>query len=301
MTSGLAGDLELVDQEVAQLVRHVGVDRDRITIAAAAPLERALEEPDQVLGLLLDLDVAVADQAEHAALDHLEAREQARSRKMSTSSSSGRKRIAGAAAGGRSARPAAAAAPAPSAAAVVLARAASGSAEKPPLGMNGNGCAGSMASGVRTGKTWSMNCWSSQRRARRRSARPARARRCRPRAARSCSSRQHVLLARPSGVDARSLIAASCSAGVRPSSLSSVERRSAAVDQAGDADHVEFVEVVGRDRQEAQPLQQRMARVAGLLEHPLVEGEPGQLAIDEASRAVGCYFEARALFRWWSN
>ena len=26
--------------------------------------------------------------------------------------------------------------------------------EKPRLGMNGNGCAGSIASGVRTGKTW---------------------------------------------------------------------------------------------------------------------------------------------------
>ena len=52
--------------------------------------------------------------------------------------------------------------------------------------------------------------------------------------------------------------------------------------QAGDAHHVEFVEVVGGDRQEAQPLEQRVVRVAGLVQHALIEGEPGQLAIDEA-------------------
>ena len=68
------------------------------------------------------------------------------------------------------------------------------------------------------------------------------------------------------------------------------------VDQAGHPDHVEFVEVVGRDRQEAHALEQRLALVAGLLEHPHVEGQPRQFTIDEASRAVGCYFEARRYF-----
>src|SRR4029453_11580910 len=53
-------------------------DRDRDQIAAAAALERALVEQDEIFGLLVDLDVAVADQAEHAALDHLVAGEQAR-------------------------------------------------------------------------------------------------------------------------------------------------------------------------------------------------------------------------------
>src|SRR4051794_41456509 len=54
--------------------------------------------------------------------------------------------------------------------------------------------------------------------------------------------------------------------------------------EAGHPDHVEFVEVARRDRQEAQPLQQRVPLVLGLRQDALVEGEPGQLAIDEALR-----------------
>ena len=50
--------------------------------------------------------------------------------------------------------------------------------------------------------------------------------------------------------------------------------------QAGDADHEELVEVRARDRQEAQPLEQRMGGVARLFHHPPVEGEPAQLAIE---------------------
>ena len=57
--------------------------------------------------------------------------------------------------------------------------------------------------------------------------------------------------------------------------------------EPGHPDHVEFVEVARRDRQEAQPLQQRMARIVGLGQHPLVEGEPRQLAVDEARRRSG--------------
>ena len=52
-------------------------------------------------------------------------------------------------------------------------------------------------------------------------------------------------------------------------------------DQAGDADHEEFVEIVGRDRQEAQPLEQRMIAVVRFLQHPAVELQPRQLAVDE--------------------
>ena len=55
-------------------------------------------------------------------------------------------------------------------------------------------------------------------------------------------------------------------------------------DQAGDAHHEEFVEIVGRDRQEAQPLEQRMGGIAGFLEHAAVEFEPGQFAVDEPLR-----------------
>jgi len=51
--------------------------------------------------------------------------------------------------------------------------------------------------------------------------------------------------------------------------------------QAGDAGHEELVQVVGRDGEEAHPLQQGVALVRGLFQHPAVEGQPGQLAVDE--------------------
>ena len=56
--------------------------------------------------------------------------------------------------------------------------------------------------------------------------------------------------------------------------------------EAGDAHHEEFVEVVGRDRQEADALEQRMVLVGRLLQHPPVEVQPGQFAVDEARRAL---------------
>ncbi len=51
-----------------------------------------------------------------------------------------------------------------------------------------------------------------------------------------------------------------------------------------DAHHVELVEVRGRDRQEAQALEQRVAHVLRLLQHAAVELQPGQLAVVEARR-----------------
>lgn len=51
--------------------------------------------------------------------------------------------------------------------------------------------------------------------------------------------------------------------------------------QAGDAHHVELVEVAGEDREELGPLQQG-ALVLGEGEHPRVEVEPGQLPVEEA-------------------
>ena len=56
---------------------------------------------------------------------------------------------------------------------------------------------------------------------------------------------------------------------------------------AGDADHEELVEVIGRYRQEPHPLQQRMAGIDRFLQHTAVEVQPGQLAIDEALGACG--------------
>ena len=55
--------------------------------------------------------------------------------------------------------------------------------------------------------------------------------------------------------------------------------------EAGDAHHEEFIKVVGGNRQEAHPLQQRMVLVGSLLQHPAIEVQPGQLAVDEAVRA----------------
>ena len=50
--------------------------------------------------------------------------------------------------------------------------------------------------------------------------------------------------------------------------------------QPGDADLEELVEVAGEDRQEADPIEQRVALVDGLEQHALVELEPRQLAVD---------------------
>src|SRR5262249_30994490 len=51
--------------------------------------------------------------------------------------------------------------------------------------------------------------------------------------------------------------------------------------EAGDADHEEFIEVVGADREEAHPLEQRMTFVRRLLEYPAAELQPGKLAVYE--------------------
>ena len=55
--------------------------------------------------------------------------------------------------------------------------------------------------------------------------------------------------------------------------------------QAGDAHCVELVEVGRRDRQEAQPLEQRHLGVLGLFQHPPVEAKPAELAVEEAAGA----------------
>ena len=60
----------------AQGLGHAGSMREPDDVAAPPPLEQRLEQPHQVLGLLLDLDVAVAQDAEVAAALDLEAGEQ---------------------------------------------------------------------------------------------------------------------------------------------------------------------------------------------------------------------------------
>ena len=68
---------ELAGDEVAQFVRHLAVELDADHRTAAAALQRRLEEADQILGLFLDLDIAVADDAERAGALDLVARETA--------------------------------------------------------------------------------------------------------------------------------------------------------------------------------------------------------------------------------
>ena len=57
--------------------------------------------------------------------------------------------------------------------------------------------------------------------------------------------------------------------------------------QAGDADLEELVEVAREDRQELDPLEQRIPRVARLVEHPGVELQPRELAVEVGVRAFG--------------
>ena len=56
--------------------------------------------------------------------------------------------------------------------------------------------------------------------------------------------------------------------------------------KTGDADHEEFIEIGGRDRQEADALQQRMIGVQRFFENAPVELQPGKLAVDEAVRVA---------------
>ena len=59
---------------------------------------------------------------------------------------------------------------------------------------------------------------------------------------------------------------------------------------AGHADHKEFIEVGAEDREELDPLQQRVLLVKRLLQHAPVELQPAQLAVE----IVRCFCERRA-------
>ena len=64
--------------------------------------------------------------------------------------------------------------------------------------------------------------------------------------------------------------------------------------QAGDPDLEELVEVAGEDRQELDPLEQRVALVARLVQDPRVELEPRQLAVQVRERRLRAGRAARA-------
>ena len=63
--------------------------------------------------------------------------------------------------------------------------------------------------------------------------------------------------------------------------------------QAADADHEELIQVGAEDRQELEPFQERHLGVLGLLQHPAVEFQPAQFAVDVQRRVVqGRHFNA---------
>ncbi len=72
----VAGDFELLRHELAQVLGHGGLDFEPDDAAAPALLQRRLEQPHEILGLFLDFEVAVADDAETALPLHVVAGEE---------------------------------------------------------------------------------------------------------------------------------------------------------------------------------------------------------------------------------
>ena len=159
------------------------------------------------------------------------------------------------------------------------ARASCSAMVKPRLGMNGKGCAGSIASGVSSGNTlwrkWSsiqvrsalVTSWPST------STMPASAsvpRRSRQIACWSEASCETVWLMQRELLGRRQAVGAALGDALADLRL-----------DAGDADHEELVEVIGGNRQESHPLQHGMAGIDRFLEDAAVEVQPGELAIDE--------------------
>ena len=56
-------------------------------------------------------------------------------------------------------------------------------------------------------------------------------------------------------------------------------------DQSGEANHEKFIEIAAGNRQEAQPLEQRMGAVFRFLDHPLVEAQPTDFPVEIAFAA----------------
>ena len=78
------------------------------------------------------------------------------------------------------------------------------------------------------------------------------------------------------------LMRRSCSRGDKAVGRAHRQAHLVATFQAGDPDHVELVEVRREDREELRPLQQRQRRVGGQRQHPGVEVQPAQLAVEVA-------------------
>ena len=78
MNTPVVADVELLHHEALQPRGHLPVDLEPDDVAAAPALQRGLVERHEVLGLLLHLDVAVAQHAKGALAARDEARKQAR-------------------------------------------------------------------------------------------------------------------------------------------------------------------------------------------------------------------------------
>ncbi len=277
----LGRDGELACHETAQGLRHMRVDLQPDDRAAPAPLQRCFEEENEILGFFLDFEIAVADHPEKALAVHCIAGKQARdlhSDQIFEHHETRRTRLQGF----RQAQET-----------LDLGGQADKGIEATPIG---GACqleshAEAEIGNEREGMRW-IDC-------------------------KRCQDRENVHLEmvfepfllvlrqirRIDDDDARRL---EILAQLAPAELlfdgqdrhplaephQLLGRRKTVLGRRGksaahlaaqtsDTDHEEFVEVIGRDRQEAHLLEQRVVMIRGLFKHPAIEFEPGQFAIDE--------------------
>jgi hypothetical protein len=278
----VAGNVELARHEVAQFLRHVGIELDADHLSAAPALQRGLEEANEVLGLFLDLDIGVADDAESTrALDLVAGKEPADGeRHCVLQRDEADRRLA--------LRQADEAAQRDRQAQqrghllLVAAVAQRQRHREPEIGNEGK-----------------RMCRIDRQRRQHREDR-LQEMRLQPGPvvlAQGFAAQQFDVLGleeQQQGRQARLLVFLEASdlheylvellLG-RPSVGALFgDALADLAGQARDADHEELVEIGGGDRQEAQPFQQRMARILRFLEDSPVELQPGELAIDEAIR-----------------
>ena len=73
----IVGDLEVLDEDVEDARRHVGLDVQQRDRAAPQLLQAAIDALEQVVGFVLfDLEVGVADDSEQMRALHLRARKE---------------------------------------------------------------------------------------------------------------------------------------------------------------------------------------------------------------------------------
>jgi hypothetical protein len=70
-SNAVFGYIGFVNHEFAQALRQFRIELDADHRTAAAALERAFEQPHQIFGLFLDLDVGIADDPERSRPAHL--------------------------------------------------------------------------------------------------------------------------------------------------------------------------------------------------------------------------------------